>query len=614
MNASARKLELLAPAKDLANGKIAISYGADAVYIGADRFSARSQAHNSLKDIEQLITFAHLYHARVYIALNTLLTDIELEIAANRIHQLYELGADAVIIQDIGLLEMNLPPIPLFASTQMQNDSISQIQLLETLGFQRVILARELDLAQIQTIRDATAIELEVFVHGSLCVSNSGNCYLSDAIGNRSANRGECAQPCRKKYALVDHQNHQLVDSKCLLSLKDLNLLARLAELVQVGVTSFKIEGRLKDASYVQNVVWAYRQRLDAILSGHQFLSKASSGSVTTSFKSDLTKTFNRGYTEYVIAGRSVDWASWDTPKWIGESIGVIQLVDFKGWIEIVYNNSVIELHNGDGLCFWDAEQAEMVGANVNFVENNRIYLQNINNLRVGMSVYRNWDHAFHKRLQVARVDRKILIDLVLTYQNDRLQLSVTDEDGMCASVEVLIVFQIAKQPEQVQAEITLALQKWGNTIFQPKDILLQIPLNLFIPIKLINALRREVGELLIQKRKQQMPPDYRPPNNQAKWKCPNNQDVFLKKLVLNQKSKELYQRLGFRTEPAYETGRSLAHQTVMTTKYCIRYQLGLCHRIAEESAFESLYLVDDHGKRYLLEFDCQNCWMRVVA
>jgi putative protease len=322
-----KKLELLAPAKDMECGIAAITCGADAVYIGAERFSARDKAYNSLGDIETLVKYAHKYWARIYVALNTLLKDEELPEAVELIERLYAIGVDALIIQDYGLLEEKLPPIPLFASTQLNNRTPEKIMFLEKAGFQRVILARELDLEQIRNIRAKTTVDLECFVHGALCVAYSGQCYLSYALGGRSGNRGNCAQPCRKKYSLYDEAGNLLAKDQYLLSLKDLNLSAHLKELAEAGITSFKIEGRLKDVSYIKNIVSFYRQELDKIIDNKKY-STAASGSSKVTFIPDPAKTFNRGFTEYFLQGRNKDLKSLNTPKSIGEYLGKVAAVE----------------------------------------------------------------------------------------------------------------------------------------------------------------------------------------------------------------------------------------------------------------------------------------------
>ncbi|MFH1548193.1 MAG: peptidase U32 family protein, partial [Candidatus Omnitrophota bacterium] len=371
-----KKLELLAPAKNTETAITAIKCGADAVYIGAPRFSARQATGNSIESIQQVVEFAHQYYAKVYVALNTLLFDNELPAAEKMINQFYKIGIDGLMIQDMSLLELDLPPIPLIASTQMNNASLKKVKFLQNVGFFRAILARELTLEQIKDIRKHTTIELECFIHGALCVGASGQCYMSYANGGRSGNRGVCAQPCRRLYSLKDKTGKTIVKDRYLLSLKDLNLSDKLEELIDAGVNTFKIEGRLKEISYIANVVGFYRQKLDSILA-KKGLQKSSSGKVSLNFKSDLNKTFNRGYTDYGITGKGTNMGSINTPKSIGEFVGIISKVD-KNTFTIEGKS---KLHNGDGICFFD-ERNNLDGTTVNNVEGGNIYPQKLYNIR----------------------------------------------------------------------------------------------------------------------------------------------------------------------------------------------------------------------------------------
>jgi putative protease len=394
MNNNFNTIELLAPARDYDCARAAILCGADAVYIGAPQFSARAAAGNSLDDIRRVVGLAHVYFVRVYVALNTILTDEELAAAKELIEQLYEIGIDGLIVQDMGLLEMELPPIPIIASTQTNNASIEKVKFLEEVGFSRVILARELTVDQIAAIRAGTSVELECFVHGALCVGASGQCYMSYALGGRSGNRGECAQPCRRRYTLKDSTGKVVSTDRYLLSLKDLNLSANLAELLDAGATSFKIEGRLKDAGYVANIVGFYRQKLDAILA-ERGLRKSSSGSVSLNFSPEPNKTFNRGFTGYGVTGRGPKMGSIDTPKSMGEPVGTIAEIG-KDWFTLAGD---MELHNGDGVCFFDA-YGELCGTVINRVENGRAVPQKMDGLKAGVELYRNYDHVFAKQLK----------------------------------------------------------------------------------------------------------------------------------------------------------------------------------------------------------------------
>ncbi len=387
-------VELLSPAKNATFGIEAINHGADAVYIGAPKFGARSAAGNSMQDIESLINYAHKFNARIYIALNTILKGNELPEAQQLIRNLYNVGADAIIIQDMGILQLDLPPIALHASTQTDNRTVEKVDFLEKAGFSQVVLARELSLEQIKNISSRTSVPLEVFVHGALCVSYSGQCYISQSLGKRSANRGECAQYCRLPYNLIDAEGKTILADKHLLSLKDLNLSNYLTDLIDAGVYSFKIEGRLKDLDYVKNVTAFYRQRLDEILSTSKTKKKSSSGNIFYFFEPNPEKTFHRGSTCYFLHGRTEDTiASFDTPKSTGEYIGKINDVT-KNYFTISKNKLSPTLHNGDGLCFIN-KRGEFCGFRLNKVEENRLYPAQMPMIDKNTTVYRNLDYEF---------------------------------------------------------------------------------------------------------------------------------------------------------------------------------------------------------------------------
>ncbi|RPI51132.1 MAG: U32 family peptidase, partial [Chloroflexi bacterium] len=400
-NPTMEKVELLAPARDLRCGQVAVDCGADAVYVGAPRFGARQRVGNSLEDIAALVAHAHTYWARVYVTVNTLLFDDELPQAVRLIHELYELGVDAVIIQDVGLLECDLPPIVLIASTQMHNHTPERVAFLEEMGFRRAILARELSLEQIRAIRARTSLELEFFVHGALCTGYSGQCTLSYAIGGRSGNRGECAQPCRRRYSLVDGDGQVLVPPRHLLSLRDLALGAELGELLDAGITSFKIEGRLKDEVYVANVVAWYRRELDGALAARG-RPRSSSGQGRPAFEPDLDKTFNRGYTAYLVHGRGEPPGALDSPKMVGELLGNVVAVEGANFLL----ETAVPLHGGDGLC-WFGPGQDLEGTVVNAVQpaaagRLRVTPEKMGGIRPGLPLYRNHDHAFLRQVSAA--------------------------------------------------------------------------------------------------------------------------------------------------------------------------------------------------------------------
>ncbi len=601
------KIELLSPAKDLETGIAAINCGADAVYLGAAQFGAREAAGNSIADVEQLIQYAHKYWARVYVVVNTLLYDEELVAAQRLIGQIYQSGADALIIQDAGLLELDLPPLPLFASTQMHNHTPERVAFLEQVGFQRAILARELSLAQIQEIRAKTHIELETFIHGALCVSYSGQCYLSYAIGGRSGNRGQCAQPCRRAYKLLGRDGQVVSDRRYLLSLHDLNLSAALDELVDAGVCSFKIEGRLKDKTYVMNVVAHYRKLLDAVLN-ERAMRPAASGTIRLDFEPDPSKTFNRGYSSYFLHDRGADIAANDTPKSLGEPLGMVITSD-RGSFTLEAAGPA--LHPGDGLCFLDANR-ELTGTTVNQVTGSIIFPDSMENIKPGVQVFRNHDHIFTEQLLKSQTMRKIRVQMRFSRAPGGLSLTAVDEDGNQAAVVQEIELQPAIQAGKAQETITRQLQKLGETDFACTGVEITLDPLPFIPVSTLNALRRTVVERLVQAREAHRP---RPVGGAQRNALPYPQEnLTFEGNVLNRKAREFYTRHGVKTiEPAAESGLDLKGRKVMTTKYCLRYQMGVCPRQKPVHKLpEPLRLVDDQGWEYPLRFNCTDCVMEV--
>jgi putative protease len=605
------RIELLAPARDLVAGRLAINCGADAVYIGAAKFGARQAAGNPLADVEALAAYAHRYWARVYAVVNTLLYDDELDEAVQLTHQLHQAGVDALIIQDVGLLECSLPPLPLYASTQMHNHTPERVAFLEKVGFQRAILARELSLEQIAAIRQATRLELETFVHGALCVCYSGQCYLSYAVGGRSGNRGQCAQPCRKRYSLVDANGNVLVKERYLLSLKDLNLTAYLRQLLETGVTSFKIEGRLKGPEYVANVVGHYRRQLDALLP-ELGMRPAASGQALLDFTPDPAKTFNRGYAPYFIAGRQAGLASPATPKHIGEPLGRVTATQSDSFTL----DSAAELHNGDGLSFFDASH-ELQGTVVNRVEGRRIYPARMAGIVRGLEIYRNHDHPFIQQAANTQTERKIAVQMTLAETPAGLCLTVEDEDGVRAQAAWQGEKAPARQGEQARQNLQRQLTRLGGSDFTCTDLQLRLTQPYFLPISAINALRRAALAALAAARQRQFP-------RLSGLIIPNDEPFPVSELgfegnVLNRKAEAFYRRHGVtRIQPAAESGLDLRGQRVMTTKFCLKYQLQACPREKTHHATlaEPAYLIDDEGQgqatRLRLAFDCRACVMEV--
>lgn len=601
-----KKIELLAPAQNKEYGITAINCGADAVYIGAESFGARKSAGNSLEDIKELVEHARKYKAKVYVTVNTILNDTEIKQAEALIHSLYDIGADAVIIQDMGLLECDLPSIPLFASTQTHNNSLEKVDFLEKVGFQRVILARELSLEQIQEIKANTNVELECFVHGALCVGYSGQCYLSHAIGGRSGNRGECAQPCRKKYKLVDSDGNIISDYTHLLSLKDLNFSNRLKELIEAGITSFKIEGRLKDENYVKNAVSFYRRELDKILEEKGFI-KSSSGIVISDFIPDPDKTFNRGYSEYVINGRKKDMASFDTPKSKGEYIGSVVKAEKNRFL--IDGNK--RLNNGDGICFLDRNK-ELKGTNINVIKDNFIYPQNIDGIAEGCKIYRNYDHEFLKQLEKTEFKRKIGIDIKVFENEKNIIFEAVDEDGISEQISLRNIFEPAQNKNKALENIEKQLNKLGETIYTAEKTQIKLTEIPFIPIKDLNKIRRNLIEKLDKKRSGSI--------EKSKFaRVKNDYTYFEKELdykanIHNSKAETFYGRHGAKVnEYAPESGIKTEGKVVMTTKHCLRYSFGLCNKDNKETTDKNLFLIDEHGKKYTLNFNCKNCEMEIV-
>lgn len=598
-----RTIELLAPARDFEAARAAVLCGADAVYIGAERFSARAAAGNSLETIRQVVELAHPYYVRVYAALNTLLTDAELPEAEAMIHSLYEAGIDGLIIQDAGLLELDLPPVSIIASTQMNNDTPQKVKFLEEVGFSRAILARELSLEQIQQIRQAApTIELECFIHGALCVGASGQCYLSYALGGRSGNRGQCAQPCRRLYTLKDAQGRTIVKDRYLLSLKDLNLSEHLESLIDAGVTSFKIEGRLKDAAYVANTVGFYRQKLDAVLT-KKGLRKSSSGTSRLNFEPNPAKTFSRTFTAYGLAEPSEPMGSIDTPKSMGEFVGTVKNVQRDSFVL----DGKVELHNGDGLCFFDADR-NLVGTVVNRVERGQIFPQKKEHIRAGVDIWRNYDHAFYKQLEKP-AQRKIGLAMTLRDTVDGVALAGRDEDGNEAVFEIAIEKNVARKKEQAQKTTAAQLKKLGKTLVECGDVRIETQDTYFFPVSVLNALKRGLVEALTTAREQNRP---RPAGGIVKNNVPYPQKhLTFRGNVLNEKARTFYELHGVESiEPAAESGRDLHDAVVMTTKYCLRKQLRLCPQKGQGDTAEPLLLEDEDGNLLRIQFLCGSCGM----
>jgi len=614
-----RKIELLAPAKDLKCGIAAIAHGADAVYIGAQRFGARAAAGNSVEDIEQLCRYAHRYAAKVYVTVNTIIYDNELEDTRRLLDELKQAGVDAVLVQDMSLVPCS--PLPLHASTQTDNRTVEKVRWLRSLGFSRVVLARELSLAEIKAIHKAVPdVELEVFVHGALCVSYSGQCYASQYCFGRSANRGECAQFCRLKFNLEDADGNTIDRNRYLLSLKDMRRIDHLEQLVDAGVTSFKIEGRLKDVTYVKNVVAAYSTRLNQIIekSGGR-LARASMGSATYTFTPNLKKTFNRGFTDYFLNGRTPDIASPDTPKAIGEFVGKVKEISRRG-IRVA-GTSVFA--NGDGLCYVNGER-ELEGFRVNRVENNLLIpAKTPRSLRVGMSLYRNNDQLFERELQKHTAERKIPVSLVLGETDRGFSLTMQVVGSEWDSPIVAISFVDAEKQEAQTPQrdnYKRLLSRLGDTPFVADNIEFEpSSFSRFIPSSVIAALRRDACERLEEEIGAAM-----------RSHETTNADVEARLLmappvaplpylynISNRLAREFYEKCGAEnTGEAFELKRPARNALIMQCRHCLRYSYGYCVKNGGKRPMwkEPLRLVLPDGRRFPLQFDCKNCQMNVYA
>lgn len=601
-----RKIELLAPAKNLECGIEAVNHGADAVYIGAPKFGARAAAGNSLEDIAALVEHAHLYNAKIYVTVNTILKDEELKETEEMVWELYRAGVDALIVQDMALLEMNLPPVPLHASTQMDNRTPEKVKFLAEAGFDQVVLARELSLRQIKKIHEECDVPLEVFVHGALCVSFSGQCYVSQANFGRSANRGECAQFCRLPFTMVDADGKVIVKDKHLLSLKDLNQSDMLEQLLDAGASSLKIEGRLKDVSYVKNVTAYYRKKLDAIFARRPEYTRASSGTCRYEFTPQLDKSFSRGSTNYFLSDRSKDIFSFDTPKSLGEEMGTVK--EIRGnYLTVAGLKS---FNNGDGACFID-ETGKLSGFRINRVENNKLFPLEMPKVKPRTVLYRNFDQEFEKLMSRKSAERKIGVSILLAENNFGFTLSVADEDDNSVSVTLPREKEQARTPQTDNLKNQLA--KLGNTPFEAGRIDIDFTDNWFIPASVLADLRRTAIEKLLQTRKI----NYRRKLIKLKKTShayPQPQLTYLGN-VMNASAASFYREHGVRqVDAAYEKA-PVEEAVLMFCKHCLRYSMGWCPTFQKgKSPYkEPYYLVTGDNKRFRLKFDCRKCEMQVL-
>ncbi len=606
-----RKIEILAPAKNLYQGMAAVNAGADAVYIGAPLFGARTNATNSLEDIAEMVKYAHLFKAKVLVTLNTIFYDNELEDCRKLIHELYRIGVDAIIVQDMAILEMDLPPIAIHASTQANNRDAAHVKFLADAGMKRVVLARELNLDQVREIHEASEVELEFFVTGALCVSFSGNCYMSIANGERSANRGSCAQNCRLPYQLIDGNGNVLIQNSHLLSIKDLDLSDELPNLIKAGVSSFKIEGRLKDVVYVKNNTSYLRKKLDTFLESNADLyEKASSGRTFYNFEPELDRSFNRGYTDYFVNQRHAKIGSWESPKSKGQYIG--NLLEMKANGYVIENHD--KLNNGDGLFFVN-EQGEAEGVNVNIIVNDIVVPNTLKPLPIGTEIYRNYDAEYNRILENENsAVRKIGVKMHFSETENGFQLQVIDEDGHTCTTSMDAPKEVAKNTEGLVDNVKKNLAKTGNTPFMVDEIEVDFAQNWFLPNSKVNEIRRIALEQLIETRIKEYQREEKPI---VKTDHPYPvKELDFTYNVSNKLARKFYQRHGVtEIEKAFELQWDPGKSRVMVTKYCVKYELGKCPRFQRATMGTKLAepLTLKHGEvEYKLKFNCKPCEMEI--
>lgn len=620
-----RKLELLAPAKDLKCGIAAIDCGADAVYIGAARFGARQAVGNSIDDINELCEYAHKFGCKVYVTVNTIIYDNELEDTQKLLNELGRIGVDAILVQDMGITKLQLPQnVALHASTQTDNRSAEKVEWLARHNFDRVVLARELSLEEIRIIhRRVPQTELEVFVHGALCVSYSGVCYASEYCFGRSANRGACAQFCRMKFDLTDKDGNEIINQAHLLSLKDMCRIDSLEQLADAGVTSFKIEGRLKDINYVRNVTAAYSNQLNEIISrrGSEY-ERASSGVCDIRFTPNLNKTFNRGFTDYFLNGRTSDLASFYTPKAMGEYVGKVK--EIRGNSFNVAGTT--SFANGDGLCFINSNN-ELEGFRINRAEGNRLFpLRMPRGLRKGIALYRNSDQLFEKELNGDNGQRKLGIRINIKASAEGLHIEAkTCDEKLHINLQKDISLEKA-QKSQVD-NIKRQISKFGNTIFTVEDVIVE-PTDFpwFIPNSILAEIRRQAADELMGRLSEMSENQKDTKTKDQAQQLPDNGKVSFHSIssyqqpymynIANRLAHSFYEQEGMSDiTPAFEIKKP-SSSLVMQCRYCLRHELGQCKKSHKQSGLlkEPLHLRLADGRTFRLEFDCKKCQMNIYA
>ena len=601
------KIELLAPARNFETAVDAVNHGADAVYIGAPRFGARQAAGNSVEDIARLVEYAHVFGVKVYVTLNTILYEDELADVELLISDLYNVGVDALIVQDMGISRMNIPPIALHASTQMDNRTVDKVDFLYRAGFEQIVLARELSLSEIGAIHKAVpGARLEAFVHGALCVSYSGRCYASQHCFGRSANRGACAQFCRLAFDLVDADGSVVVKDKHLLSLKDMNRSDSLERMLDAGVVSFKIEGRLKENSYVKNVTAYYRKQLDEIFARRPEFVRSSYGVTRPQFTPSPEKSFNRGFTHYFLDGRGEDITSFNTPKSLGEKMGVVTKV-FRNYM-LVSDGRLFA--NGDGACFI-VRDGKLHGFRVNKVEGDRLFPQSMPEIHQGAVLFRNFNVAFENEVSRSSLPRRLKLDIVFDVTQRGFSLTAIDESGCSATVDIECEKAFARTPQR--ANLITQLCKWGNTPFEVNEAKVAFDEDYFIPSSVVADMRRRACEQLLSRHKKDYVREVRKPLSQRVVYPEMSLDYTAN--VANSLAVDFYNSCGVTSvATAYEI-KAPDGATVMFCKHCIKYSLGWCSKSGVKHSFkEPFFLVSGDGRRFKLSFDCKNCLMKVVS
>ena len=613
-------LELLSPARDTAIAREAILHGADAVYIGGPGFGARHNASNSLQDIAELVPFAHRYGAKIFITLNTILHDDELEPAQQLITRLYETGVDALIVQDMGILQLDIPPIELHASTQCDIRSVEKAKFLSDVGFSQIVLARELNLSQIKAIHDATDATIEFFIHGALCVAYSGQCNISHAQTGRSANRGDCSQACRLPYTLKDDQGRVVAFEKHLLSMKDNDQTANLGALIDAGVRSFKIEGRYKDMSYVKNITAHYRQMLDSLIEARGGFMRSSAGRTEHFFVPSTDKTFHRGSTDYFVNERQMNIGAFDSPKFVGLPVGEVLKVN-KDTLDVEVTEP---LANGDGLNV--LIKREVVGFRANTVEKigeNRYRVKpnempaDLYKVRPNQVLNRNLDHNWQQALLKTSSERRVAVDIALSGWQEQLILTLTSEDGVCVTHTLDGEFAAANNAEKALQQLQDGVSKLGQTLYYARNVDVMLPEALFVPNSMLNQLRRETVEMLDKARLEGYRRGQRKAVANPPPVYPDSHLSFLVN-VYNHKAREFYQRYGVQLiDAAYEAHQEKGEVPVMITKHCLRFAFNLCPKQAKGSikSWKATPMQLINGDEVLtLKFDCRPCEMHVIG